>query len=94
MAAQHFNKPGAHKNLWAYTLHPAAARACLLSLTAPFTGHEAFFIVAPDTTHPRPSLDLAREFYPDVPVTGDLGGHNAFFSSQKAERLLGWRHEG
>lgn len=91
-AASNFNKPGAHKNLWAYTTPSAAARACLLSLTAPITGHEVFFIVAPDTTSPRPSLELAREFYPNVQVTGDLSGHNAFFSSRKAERLLGWTH--
>ncbi|HVY52483.1 MAG TPA: NAD(P)-dependent oxidoreductase [Devosia sp.] len=93
MAAKAFNRPGAQKNLWAYTLHPAAARACLLSLTAPFKGHEAFFIVAPETTNPRPSLELAQEFYPDVPVTGDLGGNNAFFSSRKAELMLGWTHD-
>jgi UDP-glucose 4-epimerase len=30
------------KNLWAYTLSEAAARSCLLSLTADFTGHEVF----------------------------------------------------
>jgi len=40
MAAQVFNKPGTKQHLWAYTLHPAAARACLLSLSASFTGHE------------------------------------------------------
>ncbi len=91
-AADNYNRPGAEKNLWAYTLHEAAADACLRSLTAPFEGHEVFYIVAPDTTNPRPSLDLAREFYPHVPVTGDLSGHNAFFSSRKAERLLGWTH--
>ena len=37
--------------------------------------------------------ELAREFYPNVPVTGDLSGNNAFFSSRKAERLLGWKHD-
>lgn len=92
-AAINFNRPGAHKNLWAYTAPAAAARACLLSLTAPITGHEVFFIVGPDTTSPRPSLELAREFYPNVPITGDLRGNNAFFSSRKAERLLGWKHD-
>ena len=81
------------KHLWGYTLLDAAARACLQSLTAEFVGHEAFFINAPNTMEERPSLELAREFFPDVPVRGDLGGTRAFFTCEKAERLLGWVHD-
>jgi nucleoside-diphosphate-sugar epimerase len=81
------------KHLWAYTLFDAAARACLLSLDGAFEGHEAFYIVAPDTTVDLPSLELAAQFYPDVPIRGDLGGYRSFFSSAKAERLLGWKHD-
>jgi len=80
------------KSLWAYTCFDAAARACLLSLTAAFTGHEAFYIVAPDTCIDVPSLELKRKFYPDVPLRGDLSGHRSFFNCAKAERLLGWQH--
>lgn len=83
----------ASKHLWAYTLYDAAARACLLALDAPFKGHEAFYIVAPDTVMDMPSLDLAGRFFPEVPVRGDLSGNRAFFSSAKAERMLGWRHD-
>ena len=35
------------------------------------------------------SLELARQYYPDVPIRGDLSGHRSFFDSSKAERLLG-----
>ena len=87
-----FNKPGEEKHLWAYTLYEAAARACLLSLTAAFEGHEAFYIAAPDTTIDVPSLELAAKFFPNVPIQGDLSGYRSFFSSAKAERLLGWSH--
>lgn len=83
----------ASKHLWAYTLYDAAARACLLALDAPFRGHEAFYIVAPDTVMDVPSLDLAGRFFPDVPIRGDLSDNRAFFSSAKAERMLGWRHD-
>jgi len=83
----------AAKNLWAYTLHSAASRACLLSLTADFKGHEVFYIAAPDTISDIPSLELKREFFPDVPVTGDLSGNKSFFDCSKAERLLGWKHD-
>jgi UDP-glucose 4-epimerase len=65
---------------------------CLLALDDRFRGHEAFYIVAPETTSDTPSLELAARYFPDVPVWGDLGGHRSFFDSSKAERLLGWRH--
>lgn len=80
-------------HLWAYTRFDCAARACLLSLNADFHGHEVFYIVAPDTTSDTPSLDLAARIAPDVPITGDLSGHKSFFSTDKAERLLGWVHK-
>ena len=85
--------PAASKNLWAYTLHSAAARACLLSLTADFKGHEAFYIVAPDTVTDVPSLELKQKFFPDVELRGDLSGNKSFFNSSKAERMLGWKHD-
>jgi nucleoside-diphosphate-sugar epimerase len=89
----------AAKQLWGYTGLAAAARACLLAVTAEtvgaaFTGHEIFYIVAPETVIDAPSLELWQEFYPHVPVCGDLSGNRGFFNCEKAERLLGWRHEG
>ena len=79
-------------NLWAYTRFDAAARACLLSLTADFDGHEAFYIVAPDTTNDTPSRELAAKFFPAVPLRGDFSGNCSFFNSSKAGKLLGWKH--
>jgi UDP-glucose 4-epimerase len=93
VAAAATNRQGKGKHLWAYTTFDAAARACLQSLEAPFKGHEAFYIVAPDTTADEPSLELAATYYPDVPIRGDLSGRRSFFNSAKAERLLGWRHD-
>src|SRR5258706_7689542 len=79
--------------LGGYTRHEAAARACLLSITADFKGHEVFYIVGPDTVSEIPSLELKQKYFPDVLVRGDLSGHNSFFNSSKAERLLGWKHD-
>ncbi len=81
------------KHLWGYTLLDAAARACLLSLSADFVGHELFFINAPDTMMDTPSLDLKERYFPDVPIRGDMNGNRSFFSTDKAERLLGWSHD-
>ncbi|MFC6018461.1 NAD-dependent epimerase/dehydratase family protein [Plantactinospora solaniradicis] len=81
------------RDLWGYTLSRPAARACLLALTADFTGHEVFYIVAPRTWHPRPTVELCREHYPEVPIRGELRGNQALYDCTKAERLLGWCHD-
>ena len=93
-AAKFFNfeTPEAAKHLWAYTTYDAASRACLLSLQAPFKGHEVFYIIAPDSTMDKPSRELAERFFPNTPIRGDLSGNVSFFSSAKAERMLGWKH--
>lgn len=87
---------GAHsdaaKHLWAYTRRDAAADACLLSLEAPFTGHEVFYVVAPDTTSETPSRELAAQYLPEVPLKDGWNAHRSFFDSSKAERMLGWTH--
>jgi nucleoside-diphosphate-sugar epimerase len=83
---------GGRKQLWAYTLRRAAADACLLSLAAPLTGHEAFYITAPDTCLDVPTREVAGRFYPDVPIHGALAGYESFFTAAKAERILGWKH--
>ena len=81
------------KHLWAYTLLREASRACLLSITADFTGHEVFYITAPITAAEKPSLELARQYYPHTESRGDLSNHTSFFNCSKAGRLLGWEHQ-
>jgi len=83
----------AAKALWGWVSFEASARASLLALTADFDGHEVFYIVAPETMMAAPSLELAAELFPEVPVRGDLSGRRGFFNCAKAERLLGWRHD-
>ena len=80
------------KHLWGYTTLDAAARACLLSVTALFEGHETFYVVAPDTMMDEASQNLRDRFFPAVPLMHELDGNQSFFSSAKAERLLGWSH--
>ncbi len=84
---------GESRQLWGYTTLDAASRACLLAVSADFTGHEAFYVVAPRTTSETPSLALAQKYFPDVPVVGDLDGTKGFFDCRKAGLLLGWAHD-
>jgi len=81
------------RHLWAYTLLGEASRAILLSISADFTGHEVFYTVAPHTASARPSLELARQNYPNVEIRGELSNHTGFFNCGKAARLLGWKHQ-
>ena len=81
------------RHLWGYVLGPAVSRAFLAAVTGDFEGHETFLIVAPETMVDTPSLELAAEHYPEVPVLGDLSGTTGFFDCRKAESLLGWSHD-
>jgi nucleoside-diphosphate-sugar epimerase len=81
------------RGLWGYTLLDAAARACLLSVTASFTGHEAFYVVAAETSMDEASAALKERYFPEVPVRGELQRCQSFYSSAKAEQLLGWKHD-
>ncbi len=80
------------KNLWGYTRYDSAARACLLSLSVDFKGHEVFYIVGPETVLDTPSLELKEKYFPNVEVRGDLSGNKSFFNCSKAEKILGWKH--
>ncbi len=80
------------RNLWGWTLIHEGARACQLAIQADYSGHEAFYIIAPRTISALPTLELAAHAYPNVPIRGDLSGHTGFFDCSKAARLLGWTH--
>lgn len=93
-AGANFNRETGEEatHLWGYTRFDSAARACVMSLNADFKGHEVFYIMGPESTNDIASLDLAKKYFPNVPVTGDLSGNRSFFSTEKAERMLGWKH--
>jgi len=82
----------AKRQLWAWVSPAATARACLAAVEADFEGHQIFNIVAPDTTQDTPTEDLHRKYFANVPIKGDLSGNKSFFTSAKAEKILGWKH--
>ncbi|MCB9319597.1 MAG: NAD(P)-dependent oxidoreductase [Lewinellaceae bacterium] len=40
-----------------------------------------------------PSMELAEKFFPNVPVTRELGEHEALFSNRKIRELLGFKEQ-
>ncbi|HLI01174.1 MAG TPA: NAD(P)-dependent oxidoreductase [Acidimicrobiales bacterium] len=81
-------------DLWGYTTFDAASRAFLAALEVTWKGHQAFYIVAPDTCVDRPTADLLAKYYPEVPLSTAFEGNQALYRSTKAEELLGWSHDG
>lgn len=77
-------------NLWGYIDVRDAAAACRLALDAPVTGARSFIIAAADTVMDRPSADLLREAFPDVPLRGTLGKHDTLLAIDRARQVLGF----
>lgn len=76
-------------------MHPqATARACLAALEKAdsYEGAQVFNVVAPDTTQETPSKELAKKYYPNAEIRQGLEGNAAFWTTDKAKRVLGWEH--
>ncbi|HEY7090020.1 MAG TPA: NAD(P)-dependent oxidoreductase [Tepidisphaeraceae bacterium] len=77
-------------NLWSYIDARDAAQACRLALTAEIKGHEAFIITSPDTVMNRPTMDLIKEVFPQVPVKRELKEFATPLLNDKARKVLGY----
>jgi hypothetical protein len=58
------------------------------------SGHEAFFIVAPEIAHQGDSRALKEKWYPNTPIKEGktIDGLTGFFDCTKAQEYLGWVH--
>jgi nucleoside-diphosphate-sugar epimerase len=77
-------------NLWGYIDERDAAAACRLALEAEVAGSPAFIIAAADTVMTRPSAELLREVYPDVPLNREVAGHGTLLAIDRAREALGF----
>ena len=77
-------------HLWGWTSFDSAAAACLLALHRPAPGHGVYNIVGTRTASTTPSEELARRWYPQVPLRAPLPGDAGFYSTAKALAELGW----
>ncbi len=83
--------PGDFKGLWGYVDIRDVVSAVLQSLSVAWTGHEAFFICAADTSSAVPTMELVKAAYPEVPLKRELGEFEGLFDLTKAKELLGWQ---
>lgn len=80
------------KDLWSYVDVRDVAVACRLSVETDGLGDEAFIINNPDTCMRTPTLDLLRQYWPEITdLRGDLSGTTGLYNVSKAERMLGWK---
>ncbi len=77
-------------NLWGYIDVRDAAAACRLALDAPVAGAQSFIIAAADTVMDRPSADLLREVFPDVPLRGAFDTYDTLLAIDRARTMLGF----
>jgi nucleoside-diphosphate-sugar epimerase len=84
------------KQLWGWVSPTATARACLLAVkrSHEFDGCQIFNITARDTAQEERSRALARKHYPRTEVRGDLEVNASFWTTKKAQDVLGWIHHG
>jgi nucleoside-diphosphate-sugar epimerase len=80
-------------NLWGYVDERDVATACRLALEAPadaVADSPSFLIAAADTVMNRPSSELMREVFPDVPLTGDVAQFGTLLAIDRARSVLGF----
>ena len=85
------------KNLWGYVQEDSCAEAFLLAISHDndkWSGHETFFIAAPETTFEEDTMSLIQQSFPNVPIKAGkvFVGKEGLFDCSKAGALLGWHH--
>lgn len=77
-------------NLWGYVDVRDVAQSCRLGLEADVSGARYYVIAAADTVMDRPSVDLMKESFPDVPLKTELDTYETLLSIDRARAELGY----
>lgn len=77
--------------LWNYVDARDVARACQMWLESDLSGFRAWNLAADDVCLDAPVDELLAEFYPGVPLDGELGQFQSPFLSTAIQQELGWQ---
>ena len=78
--------------MWAYADARDVAEAHVLALDAEIEEYEAFMIAQPTSRFSEPTIDLVKSNFGDrVEIREGLDGNASVISTEKAQRMLGWR---
>ena len=78
--------------MWAYADARDVAEAHVLALDAEIEEYEAFLLAQPSSRFSEPTIDIVRNNFGDrVEIREGLSGTASVISTEKAQRLLGWK---
>ena len=77
-------------NLWGYIDARDGAQAIRRSVESTLKGAHTFVIANADTVMSRSTVELAAEFFPQVPYRGSRAGNGTLLSIEKARQVLGY----
>jgi nucleoside-diphosphate-sugar epimerase len=67
------------------------ARACRIAVENPRTGHDTYYIAAPETLMQEPSEELVRRYFPSVDTFAEgFGGCASTLNVRHAANVLGF----
>ncbi len=78
--------------MWAYADARDVAEAHVLALDAEIEEYEAFMLAQPSSRFDEPTVDIVKNNFGDqVEIREGLSGAASVISTEKAQRLLGWK---
>ena len=78
--------------MWAYADARDVAEAHVLAVDAEIEEYEAFLLAQPSSRFNEPTIDLIKRNFGDrVEIRDGLSGAASVISTEKAQRMLGWR---
>ncbi len=78
--------------MWAYADARDVAEAQVLSVDAEIEEYEAFMLAQPSSRFAEPTIDIVRNNFGDrVEIREGLEGAASVISTEKVQRMLGWR---
>lgn len=89
-----FADPSLRKRIcWSYIDTRDLAQIVHLCIEKDGLGFEVFNACNDHTSATQPNAELVKQFYPKVPIKGDLGEHDGLLSNRKAKEVLGFKEE-
>lgn len=82
------------RHLWAYVEIGDAVRMTRLAVETDGLGFDVFHCTAADTLSDRPTEEMISAYTPSVELRRPIRGKESAFSTEKAERILGYRPTG
>ncbi|MDB5077507.1 MAG: nucleoside-diphosphate-sugar epimerase [Chloroflexi bacterium] len=87
-----FADPSARKRIaWSYIDARDLAQACRLGVETDGLGYRVFNIANDEVSSDLPTHELLRRYYPDVPLSRELGERETLLCNRRAKEELGFR---